>query len=136
MIDNSLIYQNPVIPSGFYFSRVICVKEEPSHYLFPKLLIQLTLHPDHGLSDDIVLTSIIHPTSNSYWHFRNFFHTFMWGEYLIDVEKAIGQWGSVEVEKNTYGETEYSSVKFVFQPMPVRIESNKIMREEQEAGEA
>ncbi len=60
----------------------------------------------------------------------------MWGEYLIDVEKTIGQWGSVKVERNTYGDKEYSSVKFVYQPMAVRIESHKIMRKEIEAEDA
>lgn len=136
MIDNSLIYKNPVIPSGFYYAKVIHVEEEPSHYLFPKLLIQLTLHAEHGLPKDIILTSILHPTPNSYWHFRNFFHTFAWGDCLADVEEIIGQWGSVKVLKNEYNDTEYSSVKFVYQPRLVRIESNRIMREEKEAEDA
>lgn len=61
MIDNSLIYQNPVIPDGFYYAKVISVEEEPSHYMFTKLMSQLILHLKHSLPDDVVLTSIIHP---------------------------------------------------------------------------
>jgi len=129
MIDNSRIYQNPIVPNGFYYMKVVSVENEPAHYIFPKLLIVLTPHPKYGMEDSIEFASILHPTQASYWHYKNFFDCFMLGEIVFEFEKAVGQWGSVKLEQSTYGETVYSAVKFVHQPIPVRIHSSQVSSE-------
>ena len=121
MIDNSTIYNNPIVPNGFYFMKVVSIQDEPANYLFPKLLIQLKPHPQYKMDENIEFASILHPTHASYWHYKNFFNTFMLGEIVFEFEKALGQWGSVKLEQCRYGEVEYSAVKFVYQPILVRM---------------
>jgi len=132
MIDNSIIYNNPIIPNGFYYAKVIEAEAEPSDYLFPKLLIKLILHHSYNLPENIVFSAIIHPTHMSYWHYKNFFHTFLWDGYIGEHEKTVGQWGSVKIQKSMYDENGYSSVRFVYQPRLIRIETYRIMKAEKE----
>lgn len=126
MIDNSEIYKNPIVPSDFYFMKVISVQDEEANYIFPKLLVRLKLHPGYEFPEDYVFSSILHPTQMSYFHYKNFFNAYMLGEKLDAFDKAIGRWGSIKLEQKKYGETQYSAVKFVYQPLPVRMESWKI----------
>jgi len=126
MIDNSIIYKNPIVPNGFYFMKVIRVQDEPADYLFPKLLITLQPHPQYEMEEGIEFASILHPTHKSYWHYKHFFNTFMLDEVVFEFEKAVGQWGSVKLEQSQYGETVYSAVKFVHQPLPVRMHSLRL----------
>ena len=126
MIDNSIIYKNPIVPNGYYYMKVVSVEDEEANYIFPKLLIRLTLHPNYIFPDDYVFSSILHPTQMSYFHYKNFFNTFMLGEYLDDFHKALGRWGSVRIEQAQYCETQYSAVKFVYQPLPVRMKNWKL----------
>jgi len=126
MIHNGEIYSNPVVPSGFYFMQVVSVEEEPSEYLFPKLLVRLVAHPQYELPDGTLFTAIIHPTPASYGRYKNFFNTFMLGIPVDDLQKAIGYYGSVRLEQSKYGQTTYSAVRFVYQPLEIRIKSYKL----------
>jgi len=129
MINNSKIYQNPIVPNGFYYMQVISIQQEPATYLFPKLLITLKPHRQYGMEDRIEFASILHPTQASYWHYKHFFNCFMLGDPTEALDKAIGQWGSVKLEQSKYGETVYSAVKFVHQPLPVRMHSSQLSSE-------
>jgi len=126
MIHNGEIYANPVVPAGFYFLKVDSVEEEPSEYVFPKLLITLAPHHTYGLPENTFFKAIIHPTPASYLRYKNFFNTYMLGEPVEDLEKAIGYWGSVRIDQAKYGETVYSSIQFVHQPLQIRIQSYKL----------
>ena len=85
MINNNTLLTNPPIPDGYYFSKVVDVESEASDYLFPKLLIKLTLHPMYATSDDNEVSAILHPTDRSYYHYKNFYNTFMLGEDTSDL---------------------------------------------------
>ena len=126
MIDNSIIYKNPIVEDGFYFMKVVSIIDEPANYLFPKLLIKLKPHSQYEMDENIEFASILHPTHASYWHYKNFFNCFMLGEVVFEFEKALEQWGSVKVEQSKFGETVYSAVKFVYQPIPVRMHSSNL----------
>jgi len=127
MIYNGDIYSNPVVPDGFYFLKVVAIEEEPSDYVFPKLLITLAPHHTHGLPEKTFFKAIIHPTPGSYLRYKNFFNTFMLGIPVEHLDKAIGYWGSVRIDHATYGETVYSSIQFVHQPISVRITASTLL---------
>ncbi|MCJ7483973.1 MAG: hypothetical protein MUO31_13525, partial [Thermodesulfovibrionales bacterium] len=74
----------------------------------------------------------LYPTKLSYFHYKNFFICFMLGEKLDDFEKAVGRWGSVRLEQAQYSETTYSAVKFVYQPLPVRMKNWKLDAEDEQ----
>ena len=120
MINNNEIYHNPLIPPHFYFAKIIYVEAEPSDFYYPKTLIKLCLHSGYGITSEIILTSIIHPTHNSQEHFEKFAHTYLCYDEN-DIGKAIGRWGSIWVYDAEYNETKYSMVKFVWQPFWVQI---------------
>ena len=135
MIEHSTLLSNPLVSPGYYFVKVISVEAESSQYLFPKLLIKLQLHPMYGVSEASLFSAIIYPASNSYYHYKNFFNTFMLGENTDDIDKAVGQWGSVCLYTSEFDEIEYSAVKFHYQPRPVMMESWRIGRDEREGSE-
>ena len=97
-------------------------------------MIRLVLHPNYKMDKDYVFSSIIHPSQNAYWHYKNFYNTFMLGQNVYDLDKAIGVWGSVRLDTCTYGETVYSAVKFVYEPLAVRLKALEIGAEEKEKG--
>jgi len=132
MIHNGVIYSNPVVPDGFYYMQVTAVQEEPANYIFPKLLITLKPHAQYKLDEQVEFASILHASPKCYWHYKNFFNTFMLGDPAEDLDKAIGQWGSVRVEQAQYGETLYSSVKFTYQPLPIRMQAAQLFCDETE----
>ncbi len=131
MIDNYTIYLNPIIPPDFYYAKIIHLETEPAAFQFPKILTKLSIHPIHHLPENTILTSIIHPTNKSREHFEKFVHTFLNPDER-DVSMADGRWGSIWVYNAKYDETEYSSVKFVFQPIKVKLAVWDIYEREKE----
>ena len=131
MIQNNIILNNPIIPTGYYTAKVIAIEKELArNYYLPKLQITLQLHPSYGLSTNDLFYALIHPTEKSYYHYENLFNTFLFSNYVeIDIiDKAIGEWGSVEISKSEFEEIEYSIVRFVYQPLKVRFETLRMMR--------
>jgi len=134
MIDNGVILKNPLVPEGFYFAQVIAVETEPvATSAIPKLLIQLRLHTSYGLPSDSVFSAILHPTERSMWHYVNFFNTFMLMDPIDQPTKAIGCWGSVRIRPSKFNGIEYSTVKFVYQPLAIRMKSWKLGLEDAES---
>ena len=133
MIDNNILLTNPPIPEGYYFSKVVSVESEPSDYLFPKLLIKLTLHPMYATPDDNEVSAILHPTEKSYYHYKHFFNTYMLGEFTDEVHKAVGRWGSIQITTSAFNDTTYSTVRFVYQPLQIRMESFRTGQDEDES---
>ena len=127
MIDNGIILKNPFVPEGFYFARVTAIETEPSEdSVFPKLLIQLKLHPSHELPENNVFSAILHPTPKSLPHYMNFAHTFLWGESTEDLTKAIGRLGSVAIQSVSFCGVAYSTVRFVREPLSIRVQCMKL----------
>ena len=126
MISNSTIYQNPIVPDDYYFVKVVNIESETANYIFPKMMIRMVLHSGYKMDKNFEFASILHPTQASYWHYKNFFNTFMLEERLDDYEKAVGQWGSVKMEQKEYGGSVYSDVQFCYQPLDVRLKGWEI----------
>ena len=134
MIDNNILFSNPLVLPGYYFAKVIDVEAEQANHYFPKLQVTLELHPMYGLPKGTYFRSIIHPSDKAYYHYKNFFITFMPGKDKNDLDQAIGKWGSVEVYSSEFADIEYSAVRFCYQPLWVRFESYWITQEEKENG--
>ncbi len=130
MIDSNILLNNPLVKEGYYFAKVVSIDSEPADYFFPKLLIRLVLHPMYSLSKGSVFCAILNPGDRSFYHYKNFFNTFMLGVPTDDLEKAVGRWGSIEICTAEYGDVGYSIVRFCYQPLPVRMESWRIGRDE------
>jgi hypothetical protein len=75
-------------------------------------------------------TAIIFPGDKSYYHYKNFFNTYLLGEYVDNLEKAVGRWGSVQIYNAEFGDVEYSAVRFCYQPLMIRMESWRIGKDE------
>jgi hypothetical protein len=135
MINNNIVLNNPHVPGGYYFAQVLSIEAEPvSDFIFPKLLIRLQLHPAYGLPQENVFASVLYPTGKSFFHYKNFYNTFMLGNYTDELNKAVGQWGSVQIAHSTLVDEEYSAVRFVYQPIPIRMESWRLNKEEKNGG--
>ena len=130
MIDNNILLNNPLIPASYYYAKVIDVESEPADHYFPKMLVKLQLHPMYGLHKETCFQAIIFPTDKSFYHYKNFINTYMLGPDIDDLTKAVGTWGSVEVYSSEFGEIEYSTVRFCYQPRWVMMESWKLTKEE------
>ena len=113
MIDNSAIYSNPVIPPRHYCAKLVNLKQEPSEYIYPKILAWFLIHPDHDLGE-IILKSIIHPTPSAKPVYDMFSHTFL-KDSDEELEQAVGRCGALQVFCKNYEGTDYSMVKFVEQ---------------------
>ena len=132
MIDNNIIFNNPLIQPGYYYAKLIDVETEPSDYQYPKILATLKLHQMYNLAPNDVFHGIIHPTQHSLFHYKNFRNAFCLGRSIDEIGAGVGQWGSIEIYTSEFNDAEYSAVKFVFQPIPVRMECWRIWREENE----
>ena len=132
MIDNSVIYSNPIIRPSFYCANICKLEQEASEYLFPKLLIYLQIHPEQ-LEGDIILTSIIHSTPASEPYYNNFIFTFLRSDDE-EIEKAVGRWGVVQVYNKEYEGTAYSVVRYVEQCGEYRDFVERVESEEQGVG--
>ena len=130
MIDNSIILKNPVIPAGYYFSKIRDIETEASNFVFPKILVKLELHKRYELGENNIFHAILHPTQDSYYYYKNFFNSFMLGQETDKLEEAIGVWGSVEMSNSEFNDTKYSTVKFVYNPREIMIESFRIWKED------
>jgi len=131
MIDNKSVFDNPIIPNGYYYAKVLRIEAEPVlDSKFPKLYIQLRLHPSYGLSEGTIFSSLLFPSPKTYFHYKNFYNTYMLGQFTDEFDKAIGQWGCIQIYPSILAGVEYSSVRFVYQPMPIRMESWRLDREE------
>lgn len=131
MIDNKSVFDNPIIPMGYYYAQVLRIEAEPvDGFTFPKLHIQLRLHPGYGLPEGALFSAILFPSPKTYFHYKNFYNTFMLGQFTDALDKAIGHWGCVQIYPSIYAGVEYSAVRFVYQPMPIRMESWRLDREE------
>ena len=86
----------------------------------------------YSFSSGTIFVAIVYPTANSFIHYKNFFDTFMLGDNTEDLEKCVGEWGSVEIKTSDFGDREFSVVKFVYQPLPIRIEAWRISVSEKE----
>lgn len=133
MIDNSIILTNPIVPEGYYFSKVISVESEASDYLFPKLLITVVLHPMYDISEDIKLSAILHPTEKSHYHYKNFFNAFLLGEDSSKLDKAVGRWGSIHIANSCFNGIKHSTVRFPYQPLKTRMISWRMGQDEKGA---
>lgn len=134
MIDNNILLNNPLIPPDYYYAKVIDIEAEPANHYFPKLLVKLQLHPMYGLPKDACFRAILFPTDKSFYHYKNFFNTFIPGKDADELDKAIGKWGSVEIYNSEFGDIEYSAVRFCYQPRWVMMESWKLTKEEKGIG--
>jgi len=131
MIDNMSVLNNPLIPSGYYYAKVLRIEAEPVPDLkFPKLHIQLRLHPSYGLPEGTIFSSLLFPSPKTYFHYKNFYNTYMLGQFTDEFHKAIGTWGCIQIYPSLLAGVEYSSVRFVYQTMPIRMKSWRIEREE------
>lgn len=131
MIDNKSVLNNPLIPSGYYYAQVLKIEAEPvAGFTFPKLHIQFQLHPDYGLPEGTLFSSLLFPSPKTYFHYKNFYNTYMLGQFTDALDKAIGHWGCVQISPSLLAGVEYSAVRFVYQPMPIRMESWRLDREE------
>jgi hypothetical protein len=129
MIDNSLIYHNPLIPPNFYYAKIVHIETEKAAFYYPKILVQLLIRPSDILPQEKTLVSIIHPTNNSRKHYDNFIETFL-GYHDKDVTCALGRWGSIWVYDAEYQETKYSAVKYVYQPLWLKLSIMQIYEQE------
>jgi len=122
MIDNNILLNNPLIPASYYYAKVIEVEAEPADHYFPKLLVTLKLHPIYGLPTETYFRAILFPTDKSFFHYKNFFNTFMLGVNTDNLAQAVGMWGPVEVYNSEFGDIEYSTVRFCYHPLAIRME--------------
>jgi len=98
MIDNKSVFDNPIIPNGYYYAKVLRIEAEPVlDSKFPKLYIQLRLHPSYGLPEGTLFSAILFPTSKTYFHYKNFYNTYMLGQFTDALDTAIGHWGCVQI---------------------------------------
>ena len=130
MIDNNILLNNLLIPAGYYFAKVTDVESEPADYFFPKMLVKLQLHPMYGLPNDNYFQAILFPTDKSFYHYKNFFNTYMPGKDADDLTMAVGKWGSVEIYNSEFGDIEYSAVRFCYQPLAIRMDAWRLEKEE------
>ena len=129
MIDNNILLKNPLIPPNYYYAKVIDVEAEPANHYFPKLLVTLELHPMYCLPPNTYFRAILHPTDRSFYHYKNFFITFMPGKNTDELNQAVGTWGSIKIYNTEFADTKYSAVRFCYQPLWVRFESYWITQE-------
>lgn len=134
MIDYNLLLNNPLIPEGYYFAKVVEIESEPSDYNFPKIMVRLQVDPMYGFPRNTCLRAILNPTEKSYYHYKNFFNTYMPGLDADDLTKAIGNWGSINVYNSEFGDVEYSTVKFCYQPIAIRLDACRLAKAEQAEG--
>ena len=127
MINNSIIYSNPVIPPKYYCVKVLNIKQEPANFKYPKLLLYLQIHPDHDVGD-IILSSIIHSTQASEPIYNVFRETFLKSPDE-ELENAIGRYGAVKVYNKEYEGTIYSVVKYIEQSEDLRWQMEKVVGE-------
>ena len=129
MINLASIYRNRCIAAGYYFVKVIDIDTEEVGLNRPRIQVALKIGPMYE-EGGTILNSIIHATDASRYWYKNFILTFWVSGARL--HEAIGKWGSVEVYDAHHGETKYSSVKYVYQPLPIRMRTYQIAQDEQQ----
>ena len=129
MIDLSSIYKNPRIRKGYYFVKVMDIATEELGLNRPRIYVELKIGPMHEESRTN-LHSIIHATDAAVYFYKNFIFTFLIRNNRY--HEAIGKWGCIEVLNAKYGETKYSTVKYVWQSRERRNQIYQIMQEEEQ----
>ena len=133
MIDNAIVFDNPTIPDGYYYAKVVSINQEPANFQYPKLLIKLKLHRMYGIEDD-TLASILYPTEKSQFHYKNFIRSFIIYNKDLSFDTIPGVYGTIEVSRTKYEETTYSSVRFVYMPRWAMMEAIQLTRQDEEDG--
>ena len=133
MIDNATVFNNPTIPYGYYYAKVISIEQEPANFKYPKLLIKLKLHRMYGIEDD-TLASILYPTEKSQFHYKNFIRSFIMYNEICSFDTIPDVYGTIEVSRARYEETIYSSIRFVYMPRWAMMEAIQLTRQDEEDG--
>jgi len=134
LIDNTIIFNNPLIPEGYYYAKVISTEQEQANFKYPKLLIKLKLHRIYGIIDDDTLASIIYPTEKSLFHYKNFIRSFIIYNDDLSFGTIPDVYGTIQVSRVRYEDTVYSSVKFVYMPRWAMMEAIQLTRQDEEDG--
>jgi len=134
MIQNNIVFNNPTVPQGYYFMKLVGIEAEPVGSHFPKLLITLEPLCSYELPKEALFRTILHPTPKSFFHYQNFFWTYFVGMPINDFEGAMGRWGCVEIYRSVFEDIEYSAVRFCYQPIRIRVQAARLMKDEMVAG--
>ena len=129
MIDLSSIYRNRRLPAGYYFAKVTDIDTEELGHDRPRIEVSLKIGHMHA-EGGTQLSSIIHPTDAAIFWYKNFVSTFLIRGNRY--HQAIGRWASIEVLDAKHGKTKYSAVKYVYQPLEIRLQTHDIEMAEQE----
>ena len=132
MIDNATVFNNPTIPDGYYYAKIISIEQEPANFKYPKLLIKLKLHRMYGIDD--TLTAILYPTEKSLFHYKNFIRSYIMYTDHCSFDEIPDVYGSIEICRTKYEETMFSSAKFVYMPRWAIVEATKLRWQDEEAG--
>ena len=125
-VDLSCIYRNPIIPHGYYYTKITAVHTQPKPRSRPLIEVTLRIGPIHKKYSGTSLSSLIHPTESAIYYFVNWANTFrVQGDQY---DQAIGRWGCIEVRPTSRGKTKYSEVKYVYQPRDVFMIAMKLER--------
>lgn len=84
----------------------------------------------YGIPKDTYFQAILFPTDKSFFHYKNFFNTYMPGKDADDLAMAVGKWGSIEIYNSEFGDIEYSTVRYCYQPLAIRLETWRLEKEE------
>jgi len=128
MIDLSSIYRNPRLPQGYYSCKVTDIDTEEIGLNRPRIRVTLKVGPMHE-EVGTILHSIIHATDAAIYWFKNFVSTFAIRSNRY--HEAIGRWGCVQVFNAKHVKTKYSAIKYIYQPLPIRMRSHEIAQDEQ-----
>lgn len=133
MIDKSTIYENPVIPQGFYFAKLIDLELEEVGAERPLIWAKLRIGPfyDNGAAGSI-LTAIIHPTEKADKYYLGFRQNFNLSEEPPNYTKALSRWGCIWAYATTYKNTTYAAVRFCYQPIDIRLKAVEIRELDEE----
>jgi hypothetical protein len=117
MINLSCIYQNPVLPHGFYWAKCLDVDVKREGDQLATLWALLRIHPQYEPPAGATqLKAIVHNTPKASYLLTNFYMTFRTSKGWYD---AVGRWGSVEVIPAEYKGTHYGLVRFCYQPFSI-----------------
>lgn len=130
MIDLSSIYRNPQIPAGYYFVKLIDINTEELGLTRPRIWVKLRIGPMYPPESGQHLHSIIHPTDRAIYFYKTFVSTFIIRGNRY--HEAINHWGCIEVFDAQHGKTKYSAVKYVYQPLNIRLKVDEIEQDERD----
>lgn len=130
MIDNATVFDNPLIPDGYYYAKVTSIEQEPANFQYPKLLITLKLHRMYGIND--TLAAILYPTEKSQFHYKNFIRSFIMYTDHCSFDEIPNVYGSIDICRSRYQDTVYSGVRFVYMPRWAIVVATKLRWQDEE----